>query len=197
MNPPESPGPPPESRRRFTLIDGMALVAACAVGSAIPRLYDWAISGLDRGPFVISPAYDWYNIGLCWAMIASASLALLAAFGPRPPGARRFARPGEVAMLMAPLCWAHALWKKGVIDVSRPLFPGPSIHFGRYDWTFDVAYAGANATTIAILASWTTLLLVGAWRPAADWLDRSGRLLGGLWIAYGLLDWFVTCLLSR
>jgi hypothetical protein len=39
---------------------------------------------------------------------------------------------------------------------------------------------------LAVLTSWTTLLVGCRWRAERSWIDRIGRMLGVYWIATGL-----------
>jgi hypothetical protein len=36
---------------------------------------------------------------------------------------------------------------------------------------------------VAVASSWLLLLVSGRWRPEPSWIDRSGRVLGWIWIA--------------
>jgi hypothetical protein len=39
---------------------------------------------------------------------------------------------------------------------------------------------------LAVAVAWIFQALAGRWRPAPDWSDRIGRILGIYWIAVGL-----------
>ena len=40
---------------------------------------------------------------------------------------------------------------------------------------------------VSVAAVWATQFVTGRWRRSADWVDRLGRFLGGLWIAAALV----------
>ncbi|HEU5119189.1 MAG TPA: hypothetical protein VFT74_21545, partial [Isosphaeraceae bacterium] len=49
----------------------------------------------------------------------------------------------------------------------------------------------------SVVLTWTALAWGGLWGRSRDWIERSGRVLGGLWILSGLgdcasefLEWF-------
>ncbi len=50
---------------------------------------------------------------------------------------------------------------------------------------FDDLVAAAG---LSVAVAWMIQALTGPWRRSADWVDRLGRSLGGLWIAAGLVS---------
>jgi hypothetical protein len=53
------------------------------------------------------------------------------------------------------------------------------------DW--QIAGLWTSRVGIAVAAAWLTLALNGRWCPERSWIDRSGRVLGVLWIGMSVL----------
>jgi hypothetical protein len=70
---------------------------------------------------------------------------------------------------------------------------GKAFEAGVFWWVFGPIYDLAFRAGLAVLSGWLTLALTGRWRSAAGWLDRSGRVLGWVWVALGLLAWVIEC----
>ena len=184
------------SRRRFTVADGMVLVAASAVGLGLLHAHlvnynqyiyykykygyeypDWARRLPDR-----------HRVAEASLFLATWSLAvlLLQLRKPRLPLRRLVHRPGFAACLAATV--GVALWP--VIHVRRIVslvFLGD--HAAPY-MALSFAEGLSSPIGTAIGATWLSLAIGGRWRlREPDWRGRLGRLLGWAWlILFVLLD---------
>jgi hypothetical protein len=181
----------PAHSRRFTLLDAMVLIGAVALCLVIPST-----------PRALLPAptywrYDvrqyWIIIGSSWLLAVSLALAILAVLVPRPAGRRRFRQPGIVAVVLIPLTLAFNEVQTLGHGVTLYLTTGKAFDNGGFWWVFGPVYDLAFRAGLAVLSGWLTLALTGRWRSAAGWLDRSGRVVGWVWVALGLLAWVIEC----
>jgi hypothetical protein len=180
-------------RRCFTLLDAMVLVAATAVGLTLAR-------PLSDEPFPLHHLKEGLLPGLApltrhvilgWSLVVTWTLALLVMGWGRSRllKRRRFATPGfaacvvAVSMLGLEVAFAASYWAiRG--------WMGPSPRVNDYLALLRSLKHGAfiaPSIGFAVAAWWMTMALSSRWRPARDWLDRSGRVVGALWIALGFL----------
>ncbi len=199
--------------RRFTLLDAIILIAAVAVGigwtkGGWERLYpqyDTNITYLNDyyKRLFTSPATpgtppvppSWWSpvkraaesVQVAAPMVASLSMAvlLLRFRRPRPPMRTVVRQPGSAAMIAT----AAGLIVMGIEFVSNAVgwyaFRGESPwrkHGIAYDAIDDLARATPRIA-VAVIAAWGLLRFGRLARPERSWLDRSGMLLGLLWIA--------------
>jgi hypothetical protein len=171
------------TRRRFTLLDVMILVAVTALAFAAARVA-WgatirAFQGDSRNQERAYPdAFGWF------ALVESVGLIPLFLSRPRPPVRRLARQPGMVAsvavastfgfLAVGELAVAVGAWllsRPGFLDtthviwhLSSPLFIGP-----------------------AVAACWLSQVLGWGWRPEPNWPDRLGRFWGVVWIALAFI----------
>jgi hypothetical protein len=160
----------------MTVVDGLALIAATAIGLALIRA---------QPPYATPPSplrtENWiYNRASCPVATWSATLALLAMRPPRPTLRRLTRQPGVTAGIVC----LGIVAVSTVISLSRIDLNAPFSGLQRFDiiWggvMFRIAYASVG--------SWVALALSGLWRPAPTWTDRLGRLAGCYWVAVVLL----------
>lgn len=168
-------------RRRFTIADGMILVAASAVGLLILRedmpgfLEELRTPGAGLGTtparlllWVVGPPSGLF---VAWAP----GLIAVRLRSPRPRGRRLVRQPGlvaAVALLVAivpGLLWCLSLWSYR---------PGFRDRFNFHErWVLVTEWADA-----AVAGSWLALIVAGRWRAEASWIDRLGRISGGYWV---------------
>ena len=194
------------SRRKFLMLDAMVMMAATAValailagtGTNLERLADWVRDSVEN---VGKPPEGWFFS--LWAIFVIDSLATVIAFPfclvwtlaaiglryrqPRPPLRRVASLAGATA------CWAAAV----------PVVPGFLACL--YDWqdrslifmtpwpySWDFVIGGQHELDLlflpswgglAVLGSWTTLILGRRWTAEPTWIDRVGRLLGIYWLS--------------
>lgn len=145
--------------RKLSILDGMILVAATAIGLALAR---WVIS--------IEPSGSWHGyiqwlppILLCW----SAATLAIRLRPPRPSLRRVFRQPGAASLVMALVVFF--LWSNLILLLY--------LKSGAFDLAFATVPTGS-----AVVASWAVQWLSGAFRPEPGVIDRLGRLLGLAWV---------------
>ena len=182
---------PPPVRRRFTLADGMILIAATAIGLAAMRIY------LPRGRYSLmemGARGGWLDrvvrdLSYCLPMFACWTIAvlILRLRKPRPPFRRLWKQPGAVAGLAVSVTVISNVVMLGAIKLTS--MAKPSLFVGA-----EPAYTKFLASThpgAAVAASWMLLTLAGRWRPERSVLDRTGRLFGVLWILWWPVTFWV------
>jgi hypothetical protein len=118
--------------------------------------------------------------------LAGLSIAVLGLRLRRPrPGLRRLARqPGFVACTAAAIVlgirMANLASVAGVITLDSPgsSFWGEIFDDGMRDSLGSIP----SDVGCAVAVAWTIQGLGGRWRPEPSWIDRTGRVLGALWI---------------
>jgi hypothetical protein len=190
-------------RRRVTLFDVMALIAATAIGLSLsqigwprqavnPRLvwvFTWPIertsSGYPSKTWMLPVAERVAPIIPCLAAWTGAFLATRL-HAPRPRRRRLVLQPGFVG----------AVAVLAVLIAESVLLIGCAQFDGRFGWSTPtrIAEFAANAVVMlahhagwAVAVSWLTLALTGRWRPEPSWVDRWGRVLGFTWIFIGTM----------
>lgn len=177
----------PAARRRFTLADAMVLVAATALGMVPARQF------LAEVHFNVSWELAPANVLRAAALAVAAATPCAATWtlallplrlrSPRPDRRRLVRQAGFVAAGTAGLIIAlggsmlAAIWSLTpqsdpdtlpVTVLLLPLMVGPGV-----------------------AASRLTLWMVGRRRPAADWIDRWGRVLGWFWILAAPVNFYI------
>lgn len=187
-------------RRRFTMADGMILVASAALGLALTR---WALPWVDglyffRALVSEPPAPGWSArvviVRLTTLLVVLAPMALGAEAGylalrlraPRPRWRRLARQPAMVAavvVLVVAGLGAAAQWAWARLDNRAP-FPSR----GAYNIVMVNAVAMiAQRAGSAVLVAWLALAPSGRRRAGRGGLDRLGRALGWYWIATAAL----------
>ena len=161
----------------------MLLIAAVAIGIVGIRNCDSEMRAMqiDRRNLVNC-------IVLLSPLLMSFATALMAA-GLLPPRSRMpelCQRPGFTASWVATLVM--------IIDAAVMLAMNPDklTSFDAFIRCFGFSYFWPTAGRIGfgVLIAWTTLALAGCWRPEPSWIDRSGRVLGFVWIIAFVADRF-------
>jgi hypothetical protein len=177
------------NRRRFTLLDGMILVAATACGCAVDA---WINSlGHVQDTDVMQVFASWLQerrygeltlvvLIMVMPVLAAWTLVLvpLRLIAPRPSRRILASQPGWMACCAFAVALAFAatmiggfLAIKGIIDASMLVELIPMLPL---------------SIAPAILTAWMSLVLGRRWRPEPSWLDRSGRALAVFWVLMGI-----------
>lgn len=168
------------SKRRFTLIDAMALVAATGVGFALarPGLVGF-LNHFSRNWAGASRLVAWIEVGTAWSfglapvtIVWAAALIFLRVRPPRPARRRLSRQPGFtacVALVVGPLMLSILLAAIFAIHPQAKVFGDEMIL-----WTDSIGWP--------VAAVWVVQAQSGRWRPVPDWIDRFGRALGACWI---------------
>jgi hypothetical protein len=188
-----APGPfvtdEPLVYRRFSLGDGMIVVAALALFCALMRswilILGLAIDRLKVVPGVppvagTPPPIDPLSFALVvWSGVPTSLVIGFLAFGvmrlrrPRPPFRVVALQPGMVAL------WAVAF------------------HFGMQVLFFTTSGSGPTLWPTMVLScivlpvAWAALKLTKRWSPEPSWIDRLGRVLGICWWCAILIETWI------
>ena len=187
---------PAQPPRRFGVLDGMILVAALAVASLSIRPAERLVSIiLDSEKF--APRAIWYGIYPIlvaqvlepWAAALTVAFLVIRLRRPRPRFRRLMRQPGMAAGVAAASAITANLV---VIAVVWPLAGAPAWEDvdlqGGLDLQWGLGVLGSAGVTVA--AVWLFMALARVGRPEAGWVDRLGRVLGGVWVAAFLtLTW--------
>ncbi len=173
------------SHRRFSIVDGMWLIGAAAVGMVLSRDYLASLArmmGGSRTEQVLEAVYGVSNITALALMLVLIPLRLRR---PRP-GPRWLARqPGFAACVAATAALGIGGLHSLVLWAFRPWGGGGQ------PWPFQQLWViGSMHVPHAVAGCWLILLLSGRWRAEPGWIDRLGRACGFVfvgWLAFGSL----------
>jgi len=176
---------------RFTILDGMAMVAAAAVGVALARSYHADVMSVARIQGRPVDYRGWVYLTTLLALPFAAALAWCRLRRPFRPTRRLAREPGSVALLAVTVSVIVVV----IDEVLTWTLPGPpGTRFIGVRWRPLIGPAGMLATVTgpAICATWSLQWLAGYWRPDSGWIDRAGRALGITWIIFFVLrSWFL------
>lgn len=187
--------------RRFTLLDGMILVAAAAI--VIPALQEGIGSFRNPGhlngvPITRYPS-DPIWLACCFhfagfaLMLSSVVLLFLRARCPSPEIGRVMHQPGVVGcvVVLANVWMEHVLrFIVDIVDWQRGYsFPQPSV--GGWIWSALTPSFPAQWIAFLVITAWMILRLGGLWGSKSDWVDRTGFILGWAWIVWGFSEPFL------
>jgi hypothetical protein len=174
----------------------MALVAATAIGLGLARgMRDelWSQTNMSVavgsvGAILLAVA-RWMVLGLPLVMAWTVALLLLGLRRPRPRLGDRIHRPGTTACGAATL--AMALGAANLTALMAVVRASVTIT-QKDNWIVECMVEGllqgigidVSMPGVAVTVAWATLALGGHWKPAQHWLERVGRLLGVVWIAF-------------
>ncbi len=182
-------------RRRFTLLDGMILVAATAVGYALVHVLERLIG---EGDFLslIREAWTGREFAKMALLLYLVALPVLAAWTvaliplrllkPRPRSRRMARQPGLMAGIAASMAIGFMGLVVGIMSVSMSWLIGG---LDQVVMLQGVLMLPASLG-LAVLVAWTTLLLGRRWRAEPSWIDRLGRIIGVAWVLLGLASPF-------
>jgi hypothetical protein len=166
------------ARRRLTLLDMMALVAATAVGLALasalqPRNQDLGQSARFVALLVASQQHGAAverAVSLTAPLFAFWTLALTV-LRLRGPGKVPIGSPGPAA------CVSTSLVLMAGLPLNLMTYTPPG-----HPWVLAL-WTGGSWAGFVVIAVWGVLALRGQWRPESNWIDRAGRVVGLYWIA--------------
>jgi hypothetical protein len=189
------------ANRKLTLADGMILVAMTAFGLSCYLLLDNALFSGQRYFFGLfgQPPGGWDSARVLDRAAAAVS-ALLLLFGgwtlalpvlrlrqPRPGWRRLNRQAGMTACIAAIAGMALCASIAGCAFLLHWWVDGTAQLPPNYWFRIPLFDDLVAATGLSVAVAWIIQALSGLWRPSADWVDRLGRSLGGLWIAAGLV----------
>jgi hypothetical protein len=169
--------------RRFTVLDGLILVAGVAVGFALVRS---RFAGYwDELEGTTFPA-RWMSIGLnasgLLLIVASSLILILRLRRPRPAIRRVARQPGAAA------CFAALVLAVGeaYIHLVFQIYRWNDLDGSVIDRLSLDSLNPRHDTSFAIASVWLIFALGRIGRPEAGWIDRAGRFAGWCWITWGV-----------
>jgi hypothetical protein len=180
----EQQSPGGSSRRRFRLVDGMVLVVVAAVMLSARGLFLWLwANGLPDASYGDREVTR-LSIGLA---LVGLSFVLLPFLLARPLDRRRLRQgaPGLVVHLVVAVTLAWMLVEWVIRCLVSVLIWKDTLHNPTLHGLFYIVIQMGMPISIGVAIAWTTLAIVGRWRPDRGWDDRLGRLVGCLWFVYG------------
>lgn len=186
------------SLRRFTVADGMILVAAAGVAAMVVRDYLERLEFLgmiNMGRYLPKPWMRWVNGSIPVAGALSSALLICRFLSPRPRRRRLWLLPGMTPPLAVTLGSAQVFAEsayKAVVDWQQaPRRGAGGMTYPYFLNQFEVhCQAVADFVGFAVVTNWLVLALGGRWRAERSWVDRLGRALGVYWIAlFFLFRW--------
>jgi hypothetical protein len=177
--------PSVDLRDRITMLDGMVLIAATAIGLAAGRA-----QVLSRRPG------SWWGVdahtaGVWFALAWSIALIVLQVRPGRRDRRRLWARPGFAACVAVVASLAVILVHEAAL---KRFFAWKRIQPFRLLWSdlFDRIYGLFSISAPCCAAAvWAVLALAGRWVPGRDWREHLGLLLGLYWLAWPPLAWII------
>jgi hypothetical protein len=179
----------PATPRRVTIVDGMILVAAIALGIWVSgiNLIPWLQTMASIAPDVWAAnpvwlASHWGSLILRhtqpMAAVLTLAVFLLRILQPRPDFRRLARQPGFTACVAATLaiCIGGGL---NYATTRASFVPG----FEAQGYIQIALLPNGSDPGIAVGACWVLLALGRRWRSERSWIDRLGRLLGFYWLA--------------
>jgi hypothetical protein len=167
-------------KRRFTLLDGLVLLAATAIGLGGCRAFlDEAQRVYDSPGFLTLPATFHIQSAASVLVALTVALPLLGLFRRAALPFRRSARqPGFAAALA--VCFFTAI---KILEILRdPLMR----RFPRIPWVeaFSALIRDlASYSGLLVAALWFVMLLGHRWRLRGDWVEAVARVVSVCWIA--------------
>jgi hypothetical protein len=178
------------SARKPRLGQLMLLIAAVALGIVGIRNCDTQMRAIqiDRGNLV-----NWIVLSSPLLMSLAAALMVAGLLPPRSRLSELCRRPGFTA------CWVTTLVMAMDAVVLFAMNPEGLTNLDKFVLCFNYGYFWPTMGQIGfgVLISWTTLALAGCWQPEPSWIDRSGRVLGVVWIIAFVADRFAWLLWAQ
>jgi hypothetical protein len=181
-----------------TLADVMILVAATALGLAITRVHGWLTLNMFLDPsapsfrrwalaFEIMTSY-YLPLPLAWTIV----LAFLPA---RDWGRLSHRGPGRAVSYTSVFVFAclGSTTMRNYLDLYNPYMFEHGYSYMRY-FSLGVFTEFGKWNGLVVAAVWLALAINGQWNVKQDWVERAGRLAGGLWIAVSILSLFFVSL---
>jgi hypothetical protein len=164
------------TKRRFTLLDAMVLVAATSVGLSIVR----------AAPFKL------FSIAQLILVSWTVAVVLLGLSRTRPWLRGRFGSPGMAACGAACLAMGIFIAVTLAFHLARQdpawwLLPLPvrNVCRGVELW---ISMSAAAWPALGVVLTWFVFRKPSGWPNEPDWHDRLGRILGVIWIGFAMFS---------
>ncbi len=191
-------------RRRFTLLDAVALIAATGLGLAWGRTEWMEALGEGLANELPSPKATLELLLVALLLLVpcaatwSATLVGLRLRSPRPPRRHLTRQPGLIACLMATITFLMVILMAiiGLTILFAPNYgPRPIEFFKEFVLelfqvlgSLEFFLMSIPLVGMGVLTSWLTLVVGRRCRPEPSWIDRLGRVLGVYWITAGIFS---------
>lgn len=179
------------THRRFTIGDGMVLIAATAIGLAWAS-QAWRVFQTDdraANPWDLVWRRTIDGVALALPCVLAWTLAWIALRLRRPrPSWRRVSRLPATTALMAAMLSLAVMVPFGGAMVANALMRERT---GGAFWRelpaalIELLAMATPFVGFVVLISWLLLAVQRRWRCESSWIDRTGRALGMLWILAG------------
>jgi hypothetical protein len=180
------------SARRFTLVDGLILIAALAGGMGAVRGWVDLRSGPSRQPAARPPTRwdlsDWAEatrLGLLPLTVAVLLLALVSGRGRTLPA--RLATPGKVVPVAVATVTIATFFDPQAFGAIAGFHYMYFLNGGHRLLSVVERISSIESVATAVAIAWIVLAIAGAWRREDDWTGRLGRGLGIFWIGQCVL----------
>jgi hypothetical protein len=182
------PSPP----RNFGLLDAMILIVALALGLAWWLEWDrfggdhWDFDKPSQSVLQADSARNCLGVAVIALVTSTCAWVVLRFRRPRPSWLRMMRQPGAVACLSASMAFAiFQAWEIANQILARCLgvrhVGNGFVEIWEPEYLSKIRQGGLVGVTV--LVAWLFLALGRRWRAEPIWLDRSGRLLGIIWVA--------------
>lgn len=178
--------------RKFTLLDGLILIAATAPGILSLRAIRPEVGFWPRHwttPETVQLVVALVALVLPCVLTWTLALPVLRLYRPHPPARRLSRQPGMVASAAVALALALTALAIGAGILLKIAQADPiSWPKGERDWlamAVEVLAVFSPLVALAVAGAWASLVLGGRWRAERDWIDRAGRTLGVVWMLAG------------
>lgn len=170
------------SPRKFTILDGMILVAALACGFALRRVEAGAgqfVGAFGPDNWLGRNAQEPIHAVVPFLTAMTPAVVLMRLRRPRPRLRIVARQPG-----MAACCAAIIPLAMTLIELVRENWRLASSARDPFDWLASafLLTEGGAMTGLWVLAAWAALAMGGRRRPERGWIDRLGRLVGLGWL---------------
>ena len=172
--------------RRFTVSDGMVLIAATAVGLGATRAVGLHVRGaIERDDSVI------IKLTLSFVgLFLTLALLVLRLWKPRPGLRILFRQPGFAGCFAVSVTIAIRLLMICGDYLERLALVGPIPSFFWDFFSYNVLIWSPIidvSTACPIAAVWLVMALGGRWEMEPGWVDRAGRALSCFWLVAALI----------
>jgi hypothetical protein len=182
--------------RKFSILDGMIVVAATAISFAWTRSEIQHILRFQVGIPAGIRFSLWIPIPIPSLVSATIAVLVLRSRRPRPRWRQLVYQPGTVAcagiILVAALQAVLFALALGLNQIPALSFDrsaiGPQIHPA-------LLHSAAN-WGLAVIGVWLALVCVRRWRAEDSWIDRAGRIIGSCWIAMYFVQQLIAYMLA-
>ena len=166
-------------RRRFTISDGMILVATTAL----------ALVDLDLTRIPGESAWNSTAPKLTWAcLLFTLALVSIRLRRPRPGRDDLWRQPGWVACVSVAITLT-IIFVQGRLTIAV-IMARPNVDIVVPSLVFQESLDRLPLqATLVVIAAWAVLALSRRWKAEAGWIDRAGRAIGVSWLAISLANW--------